>query len=418
MKFQKLTIRDYIKRSAILLCGLVFIASGSSVAAQSFTDKDLKSIKDTTQWYGPDLDGCENTGGGDATDNEPLTGSDNIEQAYNFFRVRGLTAEQSAGIVGNLMQESGVNPKSHQNGGGPGRGIAQWSVNERWAQLIQHEKGKDPYALATQLDFLWYEMSEVAPWNQSLPAVKATNSFDDVVQPNGSRKDGSTRAFEETFEKAGKPNMPQRIKYARQVYNKYGLGDSIGTDAPPADTPIESCPGAGNGTGNSEFIDGFTIYYQCDPAWANAPFGPTKVCPSGCGPSAMAMIITALTGQRVTPDQTAAYAGSKGMYVSGVGSSHAIPQVVGDHWGVKATHVGKDVAKINQALQSGGLVIGSGKGPLPFTSGGHYIVIRAVTADGKWKVGDSAHKATNTASYDPAKLLSSMPDSSIYIVTK
>ena len=52
--------------------------------------------------------------------------------AYDFFVSKGLTDTESAAIVGNLVQESSVNPASVQEGGGPGRGIAQWSVKGRW----------------------------------------------------------------------------------------------------------------------------------------------------------------------------------------------------------------------------------------------------------------------------------------------
>src|SRR5262249_41492452 len=56
----------------------------------------------------------------------------NDKPAYDFFVGKGLTNFQAAGIVGNLDQESGVDPASVQYGGGPGRGIAQWSVGGRW----------------------------------------------------------------------------------------------------------------------------------------------------------------------------------------------------------------------------------------------------------------------------------------------
>src|SRR5437764_11400625 len=56
----------------------------------------------------------------------------NDQPAYDFFVAKGLTNFQAAGIVGNLDQESGVDPHSVQYGGGPGRGIAQWSVGGRW----------------------------------------------------------------------------------------------------------------------------------------------------------------------------------------------------------------------------------------------------------------------------------------------
>jgi hypothetical protein len=130
------------------------------------------------------------------------------------------------------------------------------------------------------------------------------------------------------------------------------------------------------------------------------------------------MIITALTGQSVTPDVTATYADKQGLYVPGAGSSWSIAPVLAKHWGLKSAAIGASVAKISAALQSGGLVVGSGQGPLPFTTGGHYIVIRGVAADGKWKIGDSAHTSTNTQEWDPQKLVSYMNDGSIYAISK
>ena len=56
----------------------------------------------------------------------------NEKPAFDYFRLKGLTDIQSAGIVGNLDAESGLDPTIHQIGGGPGRGIAQWSAGARW----------------------------------------------------------------------------------------------------------------------------------------------------------------------------------------------------------------------------------------------------------------------------------------------
>ena len=55
----------------------------------------------------------------------------NEQPAFDYFRTKGLTGEQSAGIVGNLDVESGLDPTVVQKGG-PGRGIAQWSAGARW----------------------------------------------------------------------------------------------------------------------------------------------------------------------------------------------------------------------------------------------------------------------------------------------
>jgi hypothetical protein len=132
----------------------------------------------------------------------------------------------------------------------------------------------------------------------------------------------------------------------------------------------------------------------------------------------MAMIITALTGQQVTPADTTRYANTKNIYVPGAGSSWTIAPVLAKNWNLKASAIGTDQQKIAATLQAGGLVIGSGTGGLPFTSAGHYIVIRGIAEDGKWLVGDSAHKGTSTEEWDPSQLLSAMHDGSVYAITK
>jgi len=58
--------------------------------------------------------------------------SANEQTAFTFFVNKGLTNIQSAGVIGNLMQESSMDPGAVEFGGGPGRGIAQWSVGGRW----------------------------------------------------------------------------------------------------------------------------------------------------------------------------------------------------------------------------------------------------------------------------------------------
>src|SRR5205823_3502134 len=57
--------------------------------------------------------------------------SANGRTAFEFFVGKGLSDVQAAAIVGNLQQESSINPSSVQPGG-PGRGIAQWSTGARW----------------------------------------------------------------------------------------------------------------------------------------------------------------------------------------------------------------------------------------------------------------------------------------------
>jgi hypothetical protein len=135
----------------------------------------------------------------------------------------------------------------------------------------------------------------------------------------------------------------------------------------------------------------------------------------------MAMIITALTGKAVTPAETSAYAGSKGMYIPGSGSSWDVARVIADHWGLHAKNIDHSVVAINKVLQSGGLVITSGSGATPFTSGGHYITIRGVTSDGKWKIGDSNGQkgiANSKKTWDPQAILVTANAGNVVAITK
>src|SRR2546423_1252307 len=98
-----------------------------------------------------------------ASDSPPIMSeaamANNEQTAFNYFVTKGLTKVQAAGIVGNLIQESGVSPTSVEFGGGPGRGIAQWSVGGRWnssgadsVQSYAASHGGSRWDLTVQLD--------------------------------------------------------------------------------------------------------------------------------------------------------------------------------------------------------------------------------------------------------------------------
>lgn len=373
---------------------------------------DRKAVIYDTVWFDNTTTGCS------ITNPTELSGSDNVEIAYNYFvhPERGFTPEQAAGMIGNMLLESGMDPASHQNGGGPGRGIAQWTVNERWVGLIGVQNKRNlpsPFDLGLQLDYIMiefnggepaagrYDGSEKAAYNH----LKTTRTVEEA-----------TRSFLTKFERANpaKAHFDKRLQYANEVFAKHGGSTSGGVSL--------QVPGGCNsvtGTGeNTQFIDGFTVYSQFDPAWANKPYGSSTIAESGCGPAAMAMIVTALKGSPVTPDVVATYAASRGMYVPGAGSSWQIGTVVAEHYGLKSTHIGADVAKITAFLQAGGLVIAAGQGAKPYTGGGHIIVIRGVTADGKWKIGDSGHRDTSAQDWDPQFILSMTRDGSVYGITR
>jgi|GEM_PF-1378911 len=161
------------------------------------------------------LSGCGDAGSGEPVgqDQAPIDvfTFPNDQTACNYFMAKGLQNFQAAGIVGNLDQESGVDPNAVQYGGGPGRGIAQWSVGGRWdtdasdnAVWYAGTTGQNVWSLQLQLDFIWYELTTFSGYG--LGTLKASTNITDA-----------TVAFQNDFEGCGTCDQSQRIAYAQQV---------------------------------------------------------------------------------------------------------------------------------------------------------------------------------------------------------
>lgn len=94
----------------------------------------------------------------------------NAQQVYADLVGIGLSPGAATGVVGNLVAESDVNPRAVQPGG-PGRGIAQWSLGGRWDQLVawvQSTSGgqMSPWDLNPQEAFMIKEMKTMGVWDQ------------------------------------------------------------------------------------------------------------------------------------------------------------------------------------------------------------------------------------------------------------
>lgn len=160
--------------------------------------------------------GCSGDTGSEDTSTTSQEALDANEQpAFTFFVGKGLTAFQAAGVVGNLVQESNVNPSAVQ-AGGPGRGIAQWSVGGRWdhssgdnAVSYASSKGLSVYSLTLQLEFIWYELTTFSGYG--LARLRATTNVTDA-----------TIAFQDDFEGCGTCDQSNRIAYAKAALAAFG----------------------------------------------------------------------------------------------------------------------------------------------------------------------------------------------------
>lgn len=211
--------------------------------------------------------GCTASSEDAGSDSSEAALSNNQKSAYNFFVQKGLKNYQAAAIVGNLIQESSVIPTSVQYGGGPGRGIAQWSVGGRWDHDYHDNvtwyasvHGLNRWALTTQLDFIWYELETFHGYG--LGALKGSGGVS-----------SATVAFQDDFEGCGQCDQSKRIAYADQVLAAYGHGggSSGGGKQCYSGTLRREMPD--NACVQSKYDD---AWYQCDNGeWVDRWSDPT-----------------------------------------------------------------------------------------------------------------------------------------------
>lgn len=150
-----------LTRILLLLLVIVFLVSQPSVAA-AMSAEQRTLYREGITYYDLDTDNC--TDGGTTT----LAGKDNEERVWNFFRGHGLSEAQTAGVMGNLMQESHFDPevmeiggrsKNPSDAGSKGWGIIQWTPGSKVVDMAKQAGVSGPiYELATQLDLVWQHM--------------------------------------------------------------------------------------------------------------------------------------------------------------------------------------------------------------------------------------------------------------------
>lgn len=156
------------------------------------------------------------------------------------------------------------------------------------------------------------------------------------------------------------------------------------------------------------FTDGATtvVYYnQGDERYKDKPYGTDNIGGYGCGPTAMAIVVSSLTGETVDPVEMVKWSYDNGYWAPGGGSYHALIPGAAKAFGLKSEgSTAKEPQRIVDALSSGKLMVAlMGKGH--FTSGGHFIVLRGVTSGGKILVADPASKKRSEQEWDLSLIL-------------
>ena len=134
----------------------------------------------------------------------------------------GITDAQAAGITGNLMRESGLNPRVNEGGavglprGVGGYGLAQWT-GTRQSDLVGFAGSRGAAGdMATQLRFMVSEL--MGPESQALSKLKTAQSPEQAAV-----------LFDKFYERSGVKALGERQGNARKVFTEIaGSGPAAG----------------------------------------------------------------------------------------------------------------------------------------------------------------------------------------------
>ena len=160
-----------------------------------------------------------------------LVGGDSSQvaaQVWNFLKSQGFTEQAAAGVMGNLEQETHMNPAlensvtcgiacwDNQSGGNPLKNAAK-AAGKDWKDLgfqMQFLMQSLPSAFNTYTgrDKHFYDNGEWCWWEKKM----SFEQFKKLTSVNE-----ATEIFERVYERASKPMMQKRMEYANQYYQQF-----------------------------------------------------------------------------------------------------------------------------------------------------------------------------------------------------
>ena len=145
------------------------------------------------------------------------------QSLYTYFTTAGMTPEGAAGLIGNLVAESHLNPMATNSSGY--FGLAQWGPGRKQNLIAFCEQRRYAYTSITgQVEFIIYEMqtSYSGVWNHLQSCPSATFAAQDIALKYEICIGGDytyTAPCYSTSEKL--QGLPSRITNAERIYNTY-----------------------------------------------------------------------------------------------------------------------------------------------------------------------------------------------------
>ena len=159
--------------------------------------------------------------------------------------------------------------------------------------------------------------------------------------------------------------------------------------------------GSGFGGGRGEdSVNGFAYYSQNDSRWKNSSYSDgvdnATMGDSGCGPAAMSMITSQMTGRNIDPRKMASFAQATGDRDS-TGTNWNFINKASSAFGISsretlvpsANYVASELAQGHPMILSGA---SGGYGASPYTPAGHYVVATGIDGSGNVDISDPRGK--------------------------
>lgn len=146
----------------------------------------------------------------------------------------------------------------------------------------------------------------------------------------------------------------------------------------------------------------FQYMSQHDERWKDISFGNgDSIDVHGCGPTTLAMIVSNLSSETLTPDQAAFFTYERGLYIPGSGSSHAIFVNSLPEFGIKTSpfkNYSKDA--LADELKKGNMFAVLMKNGVFSSSTGHFMLIIGIDKNGRAIIADSNSIANSQKTWD------------------
>ncbi len=306
----------------------------------------------------------------------------------------GYSKIATAGAMGNFANESGFRSNNMQNSyegtyndqtyteavnngsyknfktDSIGYGLAQWTDTTRKTGLYDYaqKKGVGIDDENMQIEFLLAEMSEQSGGADGCAVAQFGSGRNAFMQASTPQE--AAYLFFKYFERPGNASSPARERSALEIYNKYkdlekptyGIATMEGWS-----TKGVSCP----------------RYKQSDSRWASYPYYDSAsgtIGAGGCGACALAMAVSGLLQQEITPIDIVEYLNSLG--IGTVNNGAASSQAIAKKYGLTYEWIDRyDKANIDAALDAGKCCIFSIDANGIYTGGGHFIMCNGREGD-------------------------------------